>query len=525
MRKNELVKLILDQAIQIQALQEILNGQQKNSQQLRDEIARLKGQKPKPKIKPSKMDKGTEPKSNDQNKNGKRPGSQKRRKTKEVKIHHTETIPPTQLPEGARFKGYSTYVVQGLRFQAHNTLYQLERWQLPDGRYISGQLPREVKGSHYDKNLEQYVIYQHHHCNVTQPLLLEQLREIGIDISSGQINHILMEDHDKFHEEKDAVYRAGVRVCDYITVDDTGCRHQGKNGYTTHIGSALFAWFSSSKSKSRVNFLELLQKSTQTGYKITEYSLSYMNDKGLKASMIETLARYRDDSFSDKQAWQAHLASLGIQTKNHMRIATEGALLGHIVSEGMLNELPIISDDAGQFNVLTHALCWIHAERTIHKLLAIDDSHQAAIDSVRSEIWDYYAALKHYKQGHDNKTKLKLEKQFDEIFTQKTAYQTLNKALKRLHNNKTELLMVLLRPHIPLHTNDSEQDIRGVVGKRKVSGGTRSDLGQRCRDTFATLKRTCRRNSLSFWDYLGDRLSGKNIIPPLAHIIEQNALA
>ena len=37
-----------------------------------------------------------------------------------------------------------------------------------------------------------------------------------------------------------------------------GARHKGKNGYVTHIGNEFFAWFKSKKSKSRINFLELL---------------------------------------------------------------------------------------------------------------------------------------------------------------------------------------------------------------------------------------------------------------------------
>jgi hypothetical protein len=32
----------------------------------------------------------------------------------------------------------------------------------------------------------------------------------------------------------------------------------GKNSYCTHIGNESFAWFSSTQSKSRINFLELL---------------------------------------------------------------------------------------------------------------------------------------------------------------------------------------------------------------------------------------------------------------------------
>jgi hypothetical protein len=78
---------------------------------------------------------------------------------------------------------------------------------------------------------------------VTQPLILEQLRELGSDISAGQVNRIITEGHDDFHAEKDEILRAGLEVSGHIHVDDTGARHKGKNGYCTHIGNDLFAWF------------------------------------------------------------------------------------------------------------------------------------------------------------------------------------------------------------------------------------------------------------------------------------------
>lgn len=119
------------------------------------------------------------------------------------------------------------------------------------------------------------------------------------------------------------------------------------------------------------------------------------------------------------------------------------------------------------------------------------------------------------------KIKSKLEKRFDVIFTQKTSYTSLNLLLGRLHQNKTELLLVLKRPDIPLHTNGSEANIRDHVRKKKVSGGT----GRQCRDTFSSLKKTCRKLGISFWSYLVDRISYSDQIPPLRHIIEQRITA
>ena len=101
----------------------------------------------------------------------------------------------------------------------------------------------------------------------------------------------------------------------------------------------------------------------------------------------------------------------------------------------------------------------------------------------------------------------------------------LNAALQRIANNKEELLLVLDRPDIPLHNNLSERDIREYVKKRKISGGTRSEDGRRSRDTFISLKKTCRKLGLSFWNYLYDRVSKAGKIAPLPDLIRAQAQA
>ncbi len=95
--------------------------------------------------------------------------------------------------------------------------------------------------------------------------------------------------------------------------------------------------------------------------------------------------------------------------------------------------------------------------------------------------------------------------------------------VKRLYENKAELLLVLDRPKIRLHNNLNENDIREYVKRRKVSGSTRSELGQSCRDTFTSLKKTCRKLGVSFWDYLLDRLCKSQAILPLQDIILHHA--
>lgn len=208
-----------------------------------------------------------------------------------------------------------------------------------------------------------------------------------------------------------------------------------------------------------------------------------------------------------------------------MRIVTEGALLGSVLKHGINPDLAIVSDDAGQFNILLHGLCWIHAERVLAKLIGFNEADRLALEQTRTKIWELYDDLKKYKLDPNADAKQSLEKRFDRICDTETSFTSLNLALKRMKRNKSELLLVLQRPDLPLHNNLSEGDIREHVKRRKISGGTRNENGRRGRDTFSSLKKTCRKLTISFWDYINDRLRGQNLIPPLPDIITARAQA
>lgn len=352
-------------------------------------------------------------------------------------------------------------------------------------------------------------------------MLLSQLRQWGVDISSGQLNRLLIEHNDIFHHEKDQLLLAGLASSAYIHVDDTGARHRGNNGYCTHIGNEHFAFFESTASKSRINFLELL-RTPYTDYHLNKAAWQYLREHKLPRRPRDRLragAKY----FDDEPAWLAQLDALNITDERHRRIATEGALIGSLHHHALHQELVIISDDAGQFDVLRHALCWIHTERNIQSLLPLNELHVQALQSIREALWTLYHQLKAYKHKPTAKAKRAINKRFDTLCQTKTDFQTLNQALKRLHNNKAELLLVLERPDIPLHNNLSERDIREYVIKRKISGSTRSEDGRRARDTFASLKKTCQKLGIGFWDYLLDRLTLCNNIPPLPQLVADAA--
>jgi hypothetical protein len=250
-----------------------------------------------------------------------------------------------------------------------------------------------------------------------------------------------------------------------------------------------------------------------------------MHSRALAGPVIRQLAAHQSTRFADDAAWQAHLDGLGISalrvTPNPVCIATEAALWGSIHAHSLLPDTVIVSDDAGQFVVGQHALCWVHAERLVHKLDTFTDLQRTAQAYVRDLIWWFYADLKAYCLEPSARRRRELRVRFDRIFRRRTGFVTLDRLLARLHGKKSELLMALERPEIPLHTNGSERDIRLHVTKRKISSGTHSDSGRDCRDAFLGLLRTTAKVGIAFWDYLGDRLCvpGQDAVPYLPDLI------
>jgi hypothetical protein len=381
-------------------------------------------------------------------------------------------------------------------------------------------LPHGVAG-HYGPRLRQYILNLNYSLNVPQRSIKEHLGEIGFDISAGQLNSLLLEGHDVFHNEKEKLLETGLKHFPYVAVDDTGARHKGQNGFCTVIGNDFFAYFQSTRSKSRINFLKLLRGKDEN-YVFTNESLDYLKKKGITGARFNRFKGLTGRKFIDDDEWLEFFKSVGTINKNEERILTEAALLGSILVKGIPPDLVILSDDAGQFDILYRALCWMHAERKITALIPINDYEAGIIDEIRTQIWGFYNALKIYKSLPSISMKKALELQFEKIFTQITEFKEINKALSLIYATKKGLLMVLEKPDIPLHNNASENAIRSMVTKRKIHGGTRSETGKKCRDTFVSLKKTCIKLGIPFYQYLYDRLTGSRYILPLSQIMLQN---
>jgi hypothetical protein len=469
---------------------------------LREEIARLKGLKGRPKIRPSGMERATDSRP----KGG--PG-RRRRRGGAKRVVTEERVLAVDPPPGSRLKGYKSYVVEDLVVRPATIRYRRQRWRTPGGETIVAPLPPGVRG-HVGPELRRYVLALYHQGRMTVAGLLTHLHDLGVSLSKRQLVRLLIDGQEAFVGEAREVLRAGLETAAWISVDDTGARHKGANATCTQIGNDHFAWFATTGAKSRLNFLELL-RAGHTDYVINDAALAYMRRRNLAGPLIARLRTAETKRFADGAAWTDHLDRLGLSgltvTPDPVRIATEGALWGSIGDHRFLGDAVILSDDAGQFNVGDHALCWVHAERLIHKLDTFNDAQRQAVARIRARVWRFYADLKAYREQPSSRRKAELDRRFDALFTTRTGFVTLDRLLKRLHANKHELLVVLDRPEIPLNTNGSENDIRCQVTRRNISAGTRSDTGRECRDGFLALMKTCRKLGLSFWTYLGDRVN------------------
>jgi hypothetical protein len=498
---------------------------QAENQSLKDEIARLKKLPPRPPVKPAKssgMEKATQPKT------GK--GNRRRRGAKRDggRVSRDVTV-AVNAPAGSRFKGYETILVRDLVLSAEVVRYRRECWVTPGGKRLVAPLPAGIVGG-WGTKLRRFILACHIQGQVTTERLTALLTGIGVDISKRQVVRLISQGLEAFAEEDRDVLRAGLATASWITVDDTSARHAHRNGYTTQIGDDRFTAFRTGRSKSREAFLATL-RAGHSDYIINEEALAYMRGRNLAGPVIEQLAGAPHKSFADSARWVAHLAALGLDQlavePNPVRIATEGAMWGAIRHHGFLGDTVVVSDDAGQFRVGDHALCWVHAERLVHKLIPMTPDQNQAVDIMRQLIWWFYRDLKSYQADPCPRRAAALRARFERLFKRRTGYVMLDRLLARLHRRKHELLRVLDRPEIPLHTNGSENDIRAFVTKRKISGGTVSEAGKNARDVLLGLMKTCIKLDVSFFRYLGDRLGipAQEPIPPLPDLIRQAAQA
>jgi len=340
------------------------------------------------------------------------------------------------------------------------------------------------------------------------------LQDLGLDVSKSQVNDIIIEDAKLFKKEYDDVYETGMTTARRLESDDTVGFHKKERLVVSVIGNEFFTIIRSAYSKSRLSFLFMLQRcdDDQAKHQLGQEAFNYLKLYKVAPSVIEKLKPHTGAIFRSKKDWndflhEASITSLnvgsGILTK-----LREAALISYILESMNFKDIGLTTDGAPQFkNIFKfHQLCWLHAIRGIERLIPKNDKEAAEIKRILDEIWLFYHKLKNYKDDPAEALKNELEKEFDKIFLQSVASDTLLCLLLGIYKLKKNLLCVLELPDLPIHNNGSERAIRPQATRRKISGPTKSDDGKLARDVMLSLQSTAKKLGISFWKYIGDQL-------------------
>ena len=485
---------IQEQTQRIQEQAEEIAALKKTVQEQRDEINSLKNMPKRPKFRPG----GGDPKNRSGkpgNKDNSRPGFN--RDMIPEKINQEITVSASNIPKGSRFKGYQEYTVQEFELIPKNIIYKLEVWQAADGTVIRATLPQEVQG-HFGHQLRA-LVHNLYALGMTEPGLFEFLSSSGIEICEGQVHNILMSESAAYNQASEEILAMGIMEAPYIRADDTGAKHQYKNSYCTHIGGEYFAYYRTTTSKSRENFLKILLQGKE-GYIINQAFIWHLFQSGVEDDLLNHFEECTGKRCQTKKGFNRILNDLGIRNKKLRLQCIEAGLIGFI-SETILKPGQVfLSDRAGQFAIFNHAGCWVHMERPLRKLKVSTPKAEKELAQVREAIWNLYEKTKEASRTQTGKEEI--HKLYDQLVAMRSISPGVNEVIASFEKYREEMLKALDYPNLPLHNNDSERDIRGVAKRRNISGSTKSEKGKMFRDGLITLKQTCARLGISFMGYL-----------------------
>jgi len=509
----------------IEDLSANVNRLQEENQKLRDENNRLKGEQGKPDIKPKKpqQNHSSEKERHQPQKH------QKRSKRAEIKIDRERvlTVDPAILPPDAENKGYEEVVVQEIELHTNNILFRREKFYSASERktYLA-PLPAGYVGT-FGPNLRAQVLILYYACQMTEAKILTWLGQIGIDISVGTISNMLIKRHEIFHQEEADSYEASLAGSPWQHIDDTGTRVNGENHYCHIVDSPLATHYQTTVTKSRLNVIDVLRNGRERAFRWNDEAFQLMKTlrvpKYALKELQELVPNQNYDEAFMKQWLFENLPQLSDQHRasvlSSLAVAAYHAEMAYPVVKLLL------CDDAPQFRWVTPelALCWIHEGRHFKKLSPVIPYHQRLRDRFLRTFWKFYQHLNRYRDDPTPEKAAWLTRYFDRLFAIRTGYQELDNLIARTQSNKTQLLMVLTHPEIPLHNNSAELGARQRVRKRKISFGPRVADGVKAWDTFMSLVATTRKLGINFHDYILDRITGTGDISSLPDLINAQA--
>lgn len=497
-------------------------------QQLRDEVARLKGEQGKPLVRPQAT-------RGNHSSEGERPAdpaaARRPRPDQRLLLVVREVVCPVdraRLPADAVPLGSVAHVVQEVVLYGEQVRYLREQWYAASsGHTYLGPLPVGVRG-HFGAQVKALALLLYHASGLSEPKILELLGSVGLRVSAGTLSGWLVGDLAGLHGEAAAVYRAGLASAPWQQIDDTLTRVNGENYHCQVVCNPLYASYHTVAGKDRLSIVDVLRPGQAGTYRCNEPALAWLERVGMSAGVRAQVASHlpRDvplDHAGLRELLRTRLGHLGDQ--QHSRIYDALAIAAY-QSQTTLPVVDIlVCDEAGQFVGVTQsrALCWVHDARHYKKLLPHCWEYQALLDTFMGAYWRFYRDLLAYRARPSPAEAVRLRAAFDALFATRTGYLALDERIAKTRAHREELLRVLDHPELPLHNNRSELAVRRRVRKRDVSFGPRTAAGAKAWDSLHTLAATAQIHGVNFLHYLQDRLSGAYRLPSLASLVTQRA--
>lgn len=511
----------------IEAQASTIGKQGKQIEALEDEINRMKGEHGSYKPRYPKLTSELPKKKAPRKKNNK---VSKKAKLKIDKTIRCE-IDKSKLPADAKLHHYAKLIQQDLIIKKSNTLFEVPiYYSKGTGRTYRGILPPEYEGQ-FGGQLKSCIQLLHHYCDVTQGRMKAMLESLGVQISTGTINNVLLSNSDMMEKESEDILRCGLEQVAYAQMDGTKTFEAGQAKGTQVICSPYYSVYQTMASKSRANVIGALQGKTTSDIPLRYDDISIKRlgeskvprkDQKLLGQLLTCGQHYTLANF--EQILKDHAPHL-LEKESHRKVLAILALT-YYEQQSDFPRVQILLSDAGyEYSLIAaaHGTCWIHEERHYKKMTPKLKVHQNLLAQVRGQIWDFYEKLLNFKElttNQQNVRKQQLYQEFDKIFTQKTNYDHLNKRLKQTFSRKQKLLCILLFPDLPLHNNMAELAIRRKVRKRDISLHTMSARGTKAQDAFMSVVETAAKLGVNALDYLYDRITNKYLMPSLAEVIK-----
>jgi len=528
-----LLNVIEDQQRQIAELRA-------DNQRQRDEINRLKGEQGKPDVKGNTPPPPTDYSSERERCTPRAWSKGRKRDTLRIDREQRLELDRAALPADAVFKGYADVVVQDLVFRSETIQFRKAKWYSP-GERTSYLAPLPVGyGGQFGPGLKSFVLALGYGANVSQAPLLALLRDAGVQISAGEVAHLLTQDQQRWEAEVATVAAAALGGSPWQELDDTPTRVDGQNHYCQVLTSPLATIYRTTPGKDRLTVLDVLRSGRPRAFLLNAEAERLLAAVTLSPRTRRGLAQLPREHLLDEATLDgllaAHLPDLGVQQRKWLREALAVAAY-HAERDVPVIRL-LLTDDAPQFAGVTEAtaLCWVHEGRHYKKLLPYLPRHQELLAAFLTRFWAYYHELLAYAAAAAGSPddpspgvppaaaeRARLAAAFDPLFATETGYRALDERIALTRAKKARLLQVLEHPEVPLHTNAAERGARRRVRKRDVSFGPRSAAGCQAWDTCMTLAATAAQHGVSFLAYLHDRLTQTARLPSLSTLIEQRA--